>query len=89
MPSGEAAVGWRVGVYWRVDQVFYTGELLSYDAVAGRHEVLYDDGEVRQYMRLVQCSASVLTSCAEPSVIIISVSPQASYCLCALNRKAT
>ena len=44
-PAGEAAVGWRVSVYWTHDMVFYSGELVGYDASTHRFEVSYDDGE--------------------------------------------
>lgn len=44
-PAGAAAIGWRVGVYWTMDQAFYCGEIVGFDPASGRHEVAYDDGE--------------------------------------------
>ena len=36
-PSGQ--------VWWPEDKQYYTGVLNAYDAVSGKHRVLYDDGE--------------------------------------------
>ncbi len=38
MPQGQAAVGWRIGVWWRDDRTFYVGDVLSYSAATGRWE---------------------------------------------------
>ncbi|GAB4820373.1 hypothetical protein N2152v2_007419 [Parachlorella kessleri] len=46
-PRGRAAVGWRVGVFWSADMVFYSGEVSGFEAATGRHTVAYDDGDVR------------------------------------------
>ncbi len=48
MPQGQAAVGWRVSVYWRGDQTFYDGRIVSYNSSNGQHTILYDDEEVGQ-----------------------------------------
>ena len=40
-----AAVGWRIGVYWREDQKFYMGELVSYNDEEDLYEMNYDDSE--------------------------------------------
>ena len=45
MPTAEAAVGWRVAVYWPADRAFYAGQVAAHDASTGHHEVAYDDGE--------------------------------------------
>ncbi|CAL8467270.1 g6807 [Coccomyxa elongata] len=45
LPKGRAAIGWRIGVYWRDDAVFYAAEIIGFDTGTGRHQVLYDDGE--------------------------------------------
>ena len=44
LPRGRAAVGWRIGVYWKDDQKFYYGEVVSFDASTGRSVVVYTDG---------------------------------------------
>jgi len=38
VPQGQAAVGWRIGVWWRDDRTFYVGDVLSYSAATGRWE---------------------------------------------------
>ncbi len=43
-PLGRDAVGWRVGVYWRDDHVFYPGIVDDVHLPTGRHIILYDDG---------------------------------------------
>lgn len=48
MPQGQVAVGWRVSVYWRGDQTFYDGRIVSYNSSNGQHTILYDDEEVGQ-----------------------------------------
>ncbi|KAK9824439.1 hypothetical protein WJX72_010256 [[Myrmecia] bisecta] len=50
-PEGRQAEGWRVGVYWKEDTIFYDGEIIGYDPSTGRHEILYDDGEA-EYISL-------------------------------------
>ncbi|KAK9916747.1 hypothetical protein WJX75_006528 [Coccomyxa subellipsoidea] len=45
LPKGRAAIGWRIGVYWRDDALFYPAEITGFDTGTGRHQVLYDDGE--------------------------------------------
>ena len=44
IPRGKASVGWRVGVYWKDDQKFYYGEVVSFDPSSGRSTVVYTDG---------------------------------------------
>lgn len=44
-PRGRAAIGWRVGVYWKDDAVFYPGEIRGYDSATGKHHIHYDDNE--------------------------------------------
>ena len=44
-PTGRAALGWRVGVWWPAESQFFMGEVVGHDAAAGGHEVAYDDGE--------------------------------------------
>lgn len=39
MPKGRAAVGWRVGVFWPQDMVFYTGQITAFDDVTAKHTV--------------------------------------------------
>ena len=43
-PQGRDAVGWRIGVHWVEDQIFYPADVLSFDVASGRHLLLYDDG---------------------------------------------
>ncbi|KAK9827616.1 hypothetical protein WJX81_006673 [Elliptochloris bilobata] len=50
-PGGDAAIGWRIGVWWRDDQCFYYGCVDAYDAGAGKHLVHYDD-DVREWLDL-------------------------------------
>lgn len=38
-------MGWRIGVYWREDQKFYMGELVSYNDEEDLYEMNYDDSE--------------------------------------------
>jgi hypothetical protein len=45
IPHSTAALGWRVGVYWPLELVFYTGEIIAWDGEEGQYEVAYDDGE--------------------------------------------
>ncbi|KAL0037417.1 hypothetical protein WJX79_006871 [Trebouxia sp. C0005] len=45
VPQGLAAVGWRIGVYWREDHKFYLGELASYNDEEDLYEMNYDDNE--------------------------------------------
>ena len=40
----KAVLGKRLAVYWPMDDAWYTGEIQSWDAKAGQHKVLYDDG---------------------------------------------
>ena len=43
VPHGLAAVGWRIGVYWRDDQKFYMGEVAGYNDEDDLYEMNYDD----------------------------------------------
>ncbi|UPR04153.1 bromodomain-containing protein [Chloropicon primus] len=43
-PQKEAAIGWRVGVLWEDDKTYYYGVVHAYDASAGTHNVIYEDG---------------------------------------------
>lgn len=45
VPEGVSAIGWRVGVYWTQDMVFYLGEVTAFNEQEGQYEVAYDDGE--------------------------------------------
>mmetsp|Transcript_24861 Transcript_24861/g.37551 ORF Transcript_24861/g.37551 Transcript_24861/m.37551 type:complete len:445 (-) Transcript_24861:72-1406(-) len=44
----EALVGRRLGVRWSKGK-FYSGIISKYDKDTGKHTVVYDDGEVREY----------------------------------------
>lgn len=35
-PAGEAVVGWRVGVYWANDAVFYYGDIIQHEPLHNR-----------------------------------------------------
>ena len=48
-PRGREAVGWRVGVYWRDDHVFYPGIVDDVHRPTGHHIILYDDGAPRAH----------------------------------------
>lgn len=41
----EDVVGRRIKVFWPLDKAWYEGRLSSFDALQGKHLVLYDDGE--------------------------------------------
>jgi hypothetical protein len=36
MPVGPAAVGWRVGVYWNNDTLFYYGDIIQHEPHTNR-----------------------------------------------------
>ncbi|KAF6264248.1 hypothetical protein COO60DRAFT_1698474 [Scenedesmus sp. NREL 46B-D3] len=44
-PGGQAAVGWRVGVFWPDVGVYYYGQLVRFDACSGMHVIAYDDAQ--------------------------------------------
>ncbi len=60
LPKGRAAIGWRVGVYWRDDAVFYAAEIIGFDTGSGRHQVLYDDGAEDFPLPVSSCRPHVL-----------------------------
>ena len=37
VPAGLAAVGWRVGVYWNNDTLFYYGDIIQHEPHTNRH----------------------------------------------------
>ena len=56
-------MGWRIGVYWKDDQKFYYGEVVSFDASTGRSMVVYTDGAhhahiLKHLTAFVPCSTS-------------------------------
>ncbi|KAG0495215.1 hypothetical protein HPP92_006209 [Vanilla planifolia] len=44
--SGEELVGSRIKVWWPLDKRFYEGIVHSYVPETGKHNILYDDGDV-------------------------------------------
>ncbi|CAN6469121.1 unnamed protein product [Victoria cruziana] len=42
---GENVVGWRIRVFWPLDDRWYEGHVGSFDASTGKHLIRYDDGE--------------------------------------------
>ena len=44
MPSGKAAIGWRVAVYWPEHSTLHDGEIIGFDNVTLRHHARYDGG---------------------------------------------
>jgi hypothetical protein len=40
----KGVVGKRLAVYWPIDDAWYSGVIEAWDAKAGQHRVLYDDG---------------------------------------------
>ena len=47
-PRGLSAVGWRIAVYWTLDQEFYYGRVVHYDKdeeTQYKYSIKYDDGE--------------------------------------------
>ncbi|KAG0465265.1 hypothetical protein HPP92_019429 [Vanilla planifolia] len=49
--SGEELVGSRIKVWWPLDKRFYEGIVHSYVPETGKHNILYDDGDVEIPMR--------------------------------------
>jgi len=47
-PSGPAAVGWRVALYWDAEAAFFGATVVSYDFAARAHTLSYDDGAVER-----------------------------------------
>lgn len=43
-PCGSAAIGWRIGVYWRAGAAFYSADVAAYNPGTGRHLLVCDDG---------------------------------------------
>ncbi|XP_024523621.1 histone-lysine N-methyltransferase ASHH3 isoform X2 [Selaginella moellendorffii] len=39
------SVGHRVRVWWPLDQKYYSGRIIRYNASIGKHQILYDDGD--------------------------------------------
>lgn len=42
---GEEVVGRRIKVYWPLDKAWYEGSIKSFDSIASKHVVCYDDDE--------------------------------------------
>ena len=51
-PSGEAAVGWRVEVFWEEGDIWCKGLVETFEEHLHRHKVHFDDGD----MQWVDCS---------------------------------
>lgn len=51
-PAGEAAVGWRVEVFWEDGDTWCKGLVEAYEEHLNRHKVHFDDGD----MQWVDCS---------------------------------
>lgn len=49
-PGNEAAIGWKVRVYWNEMGRWYVGHVRSFDEHTGRHEIRFCDGDVRFYV---------------------------------------
>jgi hypothetical protein len=47
--ADEHLVGRRLKIKWAKDK-FYAGVVIKYDAASGKHQVLYDDGDLREYV---------------------------------------
>ena len=45
IPSGYAAVGKRVQVWWKDDQQWYGGHVQRFDNKSGKHLLVYDDDD--------------------------------------------
>lgn len=50
-PTGKAAVGWRVAVFWPAENDFFRGKISRYDEFTKAFDVSYDDGD-RSIVRL-------------------------------------
>lgn len=38
-------MGWRLGVYWRDDGLFYRAACAAFEPATGQHLLAYEDGE--------------------------------------------
>ena len=47
--EAEAALGWRVGVWWGGDEKFYYGVIKAYNKEDNTHQILYEDNEEMWY----------------------------------------
>ena len=43
-PKEAEAIGWKVGVWWNDDKMFYEGSVKAYNEEDQKHKILYDDG---------------------------------------------
>ena len=66
VPEGLAAVGWRVGVYWRDDQKFYMGEIAAYNEEDDEYEMNYDDSKLLSFLPLVPVCTGSLCNAGAP-----------------------
>ena len=48
--TGEAAVGWRVQVYWSKYSKYYVGEVLYFDDRDGCYDIFYDGAFTRPWL---------------------------------------
>jgi hypothetical protein len=63
-------------VYWPDDSTFYTGEIVGFDNVSGRHHILYDSGDqehvalaaVKVHCNKVDTCAGCCASCFSRAV---------------------
>ena len=53
-PTGSNAVGSRVGVWWEDDKTFYYGTIKSFDKKEGKHQILYEDDNVEDWLLLAE-----------------------------------
>eukprot|EP00889_Picochlorum_renovo_P000424 jgi/Picre1/27454/NNA_000421.t1 len=45
VPVGTKAIGWRIAVYWPIEDEFFHGEIVAFDPEEETYEVNYDDGD--------------------------------------------
>lgn len=45
IPVGTKAIGWRIAVYWPIEDEFFHGEIVAFDPEEETYEVNYDDGD--------------------------------------------
>jgi site-specific DNA-cytosine methylase len=67
--AGDAARGVRIEVFWPLDERYYSGEIMAFDAYTCHHKIMYDDDESETaalWKETVACGASVAPRATAP-----------------------